>query len=157
MGRNDVGVTGLYPNASLDGGLAIAVPQDLKVGCCLFRKAAVETSLSTMHTWNLVFLEACPVSFQGLEIAWQRFGRLPWSMLVEPAAKIARMGFPMHPYLQYILSGPFTLKRAQVIQYLCLRPHRELSPFCRAFIAMSFFSQPAPGLSVLPIACRQIL
>ena len=66
--------------ASLDGGLAIAIPQQLK----------------------------------GLEIAWKRFGRLPWSTLVSPAAEVAKAGFAMHPYLHYILSGPFTFSRAQV-------------------------------------------
>jgi gamma-glutamyltranspeptidase len=51
---------------------------------------------------------------QGLEMAWSRFGRLSWASLVKPAADIARAGFPMHPYLHFILSGPFTYKRTLV-------------------------------------------
>ncbi|GAX84299.1 hypothetical protein CEUSTIGMA_g11721.t1 [Chlamydomonas eustigma] len=65
--------------AALDGGLAVAIPLQLK----------------------------------GLELAWSRYGKLPWSSLVVPSIKLAEDGFRMHPYLHYILSGPFTLRRIQ--------------------------------------------
>mmetsp|Transcript_29742 Transcript_29742/g.65820 ORF Transcript_29742/g.65820 Transcript_29742/m.65820 type:complete len:669 (+) Transcript_29742:133-2139(+) len=55
---------------------------------------------------------AVPMQLQGLELAWRRYGKLPWSKLVEPAAALARTGFPAHPYLLYVLSGSFTMKRA---------------------------------------------
>lgn len=64
-------------NASLDGGLAIAVPLELK----------------------------------GLELAWRRYGLLPWARLVTPAAEIARHGFAAHPYFVYVITGNFTLNR----------------------------------------------
>lgn len=56
---------GKPPLASITGGLAVAVPLQLK----------------------------------GLEEAWRRFGRRPWAELVAPAARLARDGFPAHPYL----------------------------------------------------------
>lgn len=61
---------GMPPNASTVGGLAIAVPLELK----------------------------------GLELMWKRWGRLPWSRLVMPAAELARSGYPAFPYFVYSLS-----------------------------------------------------
>ena len=59
-------------NASLDGGLAVAVPLELK----------------------------------GLWMAHQMYGQAAWATLVSPAASLARVGFPAHPYLVNALSQP---------------------------------------------------
>ena len=48
---------------------------------------------------------AVPGSLAAVERAWQRFGRLPWRELFEPAIRAARDGFPLpaacHYYLGY--------------------------------------------------------
>jgi hypothetical protein len=48
----------------------------------------------------------------------RRFGRLPWAQLVAPAADLARKGFATHPYLVYVLAGPLSFQRIQVIGIL---------------------------------------
>lgn len=50
---------------------------------------------------------AVPTELLGLELAWRRHGQLPWARLVQPAAQLARSGFAAHPYLVYVMSGPF--------------------------------------------------
>ncbi|KAL6756604.1 gamma-glutamyltranspeptidase-domain-containing protein [Haematococcus lacustris] len=70
---------GMDASASLTGGLAIAVPLELK----------------------------------GLELAWQRHGRLPWARLVRPAALLARWGFAAHPYYVDTVTDPSLLTRLQ--------------------------------------------
>ena len=47
---------------------------------------------------------AVPLECQGLWLAHQRYGQLPWQALVAPAADLARSGFPAHPYLASALS-----------------------------------------------------
>lgn len=47
----------------------------------------------------------------------RRFGRLPWARLVAPAADLARHGFAAHPYLVYVMAGPLSFQRIQVIWF----------------------------------------
>ncbi|EYU27245.1 hypothetical protein MIMGU_mgv1a023702mg [Erythranthe guttata] len=42
---------------------------------------------------------AIPGELAGLHTAWQKYGRLPWSTLFEPAIKLAKQGFAVSPYL----------------------------------------------------------
>ncbi|KAF5840576.1 nucleophile aminohydrolase [Dunaliella salina] len=70
---------GMSAEASQDGGLAIAVPIELK----------------------------------GLELAWSRYGRLPWQRLVQPAAALARNGYRAYPQLVRVLSQPEVLSRVK--------------------------------------------
>jgi hypothetical protein len=50
---------------------------------------------------------AVPTDLLGLELAWQRHERLPWPRLVLPSSSLARSGFAAHPYLVYLMLGPF--------------------------------------------------
>lgn len=42
---------------------------------------------------------AVPGELAGLHEAWKQHGRLPWARLVQPAERLARLGFKISPYL----------------------------------------------------------
>lgn len=46
-----------------------------------------------------------PGTVAGLELAHKKYGKLPWSQLVEPSVRLAEDGFPMMPYLSRSLKG----------------------------------------------------
>eukprot|EP00879_Flechtneria_rotunda_P013855 GHRR01014471.1.p1 GENE.GHRR01014471.1~~GHRR01014471.1.p1 ORF type:complete len:716 (+),score=228.03 GHRR01014471.1:397-2544(+) len=56
---------------------------------------------------------AVPGELSGLAELHSKFGSKPWADLVKPAANLARLGFAAHPYLVYVMSGPFNAKRLQ--------------------------------------------
>ena len=46
-----------------------------------------------------------PGTVRGLALAHKKFGKLSWSKLVEPAEKLAREGFPLHPVMAASLNA----------------------------------------------------
>ncbi|HEX9888218.1 MAG TPA: gamma-glutamyltransferase [Nitriliruptorales bacterium] len=46
-----------------------------------------------------------PGALRGLEAAWERFGRLPWADLWEPAVALAQDGFPVYPRYHLTATG----------------------------------------------------
>ncbi|KAK9843023.1 hypothetical protein WJX74_005747 [Apatococcus lobatus] len=48
---------------------------------------------------------AVPLELRGLWLAHQRHGSRPWAELVQPAASLARTGFPATPYIVHVLSN----------------------------------------------------
>ena len=91
-------------NASLDGGLAVAVPMEVR----------------------------------GLWAAHRAWGRRPWATLVAPAAGLARNGFPAHPYLINVLSGPLQAKCGYKSQRLSIQPSDELAFSCRHGVKLMY-------------------
>jgi gamma-glutamyltranspeptidase / glutathione hydrolase len=51
-----------------------------------------------------------PGTLPALKAAHERYGRLPWRDLFEPAIRIAEAGFPLPPYLHLVLSSPNAAK-----------------------------------------------
>src|SRR5947209_1026882 len=54
-----------------------------------------------------------PGTVAGLALAHERFGKLPWRELVEPARKLAADGFVVSEYLSRSLKGKQTVERMQ--------------------------------------------
>lgn len=48
---------------------------------------------------NGILSIAVPGELAGLENAWKKSGRIPWKRLVVPAARLAKKGFKISPYL----------------------------------------------------------
>lgn len=44
-----------------------------------------------------------PGEVKGLYQAWQKYGTLPWASLLEPSIKLAIEGFPVPPYLAWLI------------------------------------------------------
>lgn len=55
---------------------------------------------------------AVPGTVAGLYAAWQRFGSLPWSALVQPAVELASEGFMVSSDLAYVLGQAMSTMRA---------------------------------------------
>ena len=49
-------------------------------------------------------LVGVPGELRGFEMAWKKYGRLNWTDLFAPAAKLARDGFKVHPHLAAAIS-----------------------------------------------------
>lgn len=54
------------------------------------------------HSWKIV---GVPGTVRGLHLAHERFGRLPWKRLVQPAERLAREGFNVDPFLALSLNS----------------------------------------------------
>uniref|UniRef100_UPI0037E95ADD glutathione hydrolase 5 proenzyme n=1 Tax=Semicossyphus pulcher TaxID=241346 RepID=UPI0037E95ADD len=81
-------------------------------------------------------LDNCPKSFElitgpewigvpgellGYETVHKRYGKLPWAKLFEPTISLAREGFPLPPFLEFVLSIPLA------------KTHVENSSLCEIF------------------------
>ena len=65
---------------------------------------------------------AVPTELQGLWLAHQRHGSLPWAQLVAPVLAPARNGFPAHPYLTSSLTSQQPLYALQADVAACRMP-----------------------------------
>ncbi|KXJ15342.1 Gamma-glutamyltranspeptidase 3 [Exaiptasia diaphana] len=52
-------------------------------------------------------LVGVPGELRGFEKAWKKFGKLSWKELFEPAAKICKDGFKVHPALATAIAKNF--------------------------------------------------
>ena len=77
----------------------------------------VEGRSSDMFPWPLVkderntrgALSICaPTMVAGMELAWRKFGALPWDMLLQPSIELAREGLLVDWYTQLILGSVAT-------------------------------------------------
>lgn len=69
----------------------------------MFLDSAGEYSYDIHHNSHIAV--GVPGTVAGLELAHKKYGKLPWSQLVEPAVRLAEDGFPMMSYLSRSLKG----------------------------------------------------
>lgn len=104
-------LTATWPEAGNIGGggfMIVAPPGDKDVICVDYRETAPaaatrETFLKWTDTRHAI-AAGVPGTIHGLAHAHKRYGRLPWSRLVEPTIKLARDGFEVDQYLAYSLN-----------------------------------------------------
>src|SRR2546421_1812567 len=79
----------------------VAVPREAAAGELL--ELAVDFDGDTQQLFRTgAAAVAVPGTALGLDAAHRRFGRVPWSELVEPAARLARDGFELTPAQGYL-------------------------------------------------------
>ncbi|KAI1506661.1 gamma-glutamyltranspeptidase [Biscogniauxia marginata] len=96
-----VGVTAMYHSGLGGGGFALIRDRSGSYTVIDYREAAPAAAFQDMYQGNVggsVFgglSVAVPGELRGLELAHKKFGVLPWKTVVEPAAFVARDGFPV--------------------------------------------------------------
>jgi gamma-glutamyltranspeptidase / glutathione hydrolase len=67
--------------------------------------AATKTMFGKDETWYSHRAVGVPGTVRGLALAHQRFGKLPWKDVVQPAVRLAEQGFPLDAHVASSLSG----------------------------------------------------
>ncbi|KAI5928222.1 gamma-glutamyltranspeptidase [Camillea tinctor] len=97
-----VGVTSMYHSGIGGGGFSLIRDQNGDYTVIDYRETAPAAASQEMYQGNVpgsVFgglSVGVPGELRGLELAHKKFGVLPWKTVVEPAAFVARDGFPVN-------------------------------------------------------------
>ncbi|KAI0598645.1 gamma-glutamyltranspeptidase [Biscogniauxia sp. FL1348] len=97
-----VGVTAMYHSGIGGGGFSLIRDQTGSYTVIDYRETAPAAAFQDMYQGNVpgsVFgglSVGVPGELRGLELAHKKFGVLPWKSVVEPAAFVARDGFPVN-------------------------------------------------------------
>ncbi|KAL8471998.1 hypothetical protein ACS0TY_029293 [Phlomoides rotata] len=94
-------------SSGIGGGAFMLVRSaDGKTDAYDMRETAPKLASQNMYAGNAalkasgILSIAVPGELAGLENAWRKYGRIPWKRLVVPAARIAKKGFKISPYLR---------------------------------------------------------
>ncbi|KXJ96312.1 gamma-glutamyltransferase [Microdochium bolleyi] len=96
-----VGVIGMHHSGLGGGGFAVIRDNDGGHHVIDYREAAPAAAFEDMYRGNVNgsiwggLAAAVPGELRGLEAAHVKFGKLPWKQVVEPAAAVARDGYPV--------------------------------------------------------------
>ncbi|KAI0389139.1 gamma-glutamyltransferase [Xylariaceae sp. FL0594] len=98
-----VGVIGMYHSGLGGGGFSLIRDRDGEYTVIDYRESAPAAAFQDMYQGNRngsIFgglAAGVPGELRGLELAHTKFGDLPWSTVVQPAADVARDGFLVTP------------------------------------------------------------
>lgn len=100
-----------WPEAGNIGGggfMMIAPPDDAPPVCIDYRETAPGASTENMYynetTRHNYLASGVPGTVAGLALAHEKYGKLPWKELVEPAVKLARDGFVIDKWQAYSMN-----------------------------------------------------
>ncbi|KAH7039848.1 gamma-glutamyltransferase [Microdochium trichocladiopsis] len=107
-----VGVIGMHHSGLGGGGFAVIRDSDGGHHVIDYREAAPAAAFEDMYYGNVNgsiwggLAAGVPGELRGLEAAHVKFGKLPWSKVVEPAAAVARDGYPVtEDLVRYMAAG----------------------------------------------------
>ncbi len=99
------------------GGFMMVAPPGDKVVCVEYReKAPAAVDQFSFANWKNRLharMAGVPGTVRGMALAHQKFGKLPWKKVIEPAARVARNGFTVDANLAYSLNSVLQLKSIQ--------------------------------------------
>eukprot|EP00842_Homolaphlyctis_polyrhiza_P005094 jgi/Hompol1/5586/HPOL_002002-RA len=104
-----MGVTNMYSSGIGGGGFMLIRSSSGRYESIDFREQAPAAAYTNMYDKDPKLAQVgtlavgVPGELYGLQTAHQKYGKLPWSTLVQPAIKLSRDGWPVHPDLQYRL------------------------------------------------------
>ncbi|KAI8956942.1 gamma-glutamyltranspeptidase [Daldinia sp. FL1419] len=96
-----VGVVGIYHSGIGGGGFSLIRDSNGNYTVVDYRESAPGSAYEDMFRGNVMgsvyggLSVGVPGELRGLEYAHKRFGSLPWKSVVQPAASVARHGFPV--------------------------------------------------------------
>ncbi|GAM89185.1 hypothetical protein ANO11243_072220 [Dothideomycetidae sp. 11243] len=103
------GVIGMYHSGIGGGGFALVRGRDGRYESIDFRESAPAAMNETVYVGNVRgsivtgLASGVPGEVKGLAYLHEKYGKLPWKLLVMPAVKVARQGFPVtEDLLRYI-------------------------------------------------------
>ncbi|KAI1642036.1 gamma-glutamyltranspeptidase [Daldinia loculata] len=96
-----VGVIGMYHSGIGGGGFGLVRDSNGNYTVIDYRESAPSAAFEDMYQGNVMgsvhggLSVGVPGELRGLEYAHKKFGLLPWKSVVQPAASVARRGFPV--------------------------------------------------------------
>ena len=91
------------------GGFMMVAPPEKEVVCIEYRETAPAVvkadSLSKWTDRRHERMVGVPGTVAGFWLAHQKYGKVPWKRLVQPAARLASQGITVDEYLAWILNG----------------------------------------------------
>ncbi|OTB16399.1 hypothetical protein K445DRAFT_317370 [Daldinia sp. EC12] len=96
-----VGVIGMYHSGIGGGGFSLVRDSNGSYIVIDYRESAPSSAFEDMYQGNVMgsvhggLSVGVPGELRGLEYAHKKFGLLPWKSVVQPAASVARDGFPV--------------------------------------------------------------
>ncbi|KAI0852133.1 gamma-glutamyltranspeptidase [Daldinia vernicosa] len=96
-----VGVIGMYHSGIGGGGFSLVRDSNGDYTVIDYRESAPNSAFEDMYQGNVMgsvhggLSVGVPGELRGLEYAHKKFGLLPWKSVVQPAASVARRGFPV--------------------------------------------------------------
>lgn len=99
------------------GGFMMIAPPEEDVFCINYReKSPANVTAQSFDDWEEhrhIRMAGVPGTVRGMELAHQKYGKLPWKEIIAPSIALARDGITVDPYLAYSLNNVLSLDYIQ--------------------------------------------